>query len=202
MTIDPAETPPHVVYQHLVRAVTPRPIGWVSTISGEGKPNLAPYSFFNALSSNPASVMFSATTDRQGNLKDSLLNVREVDEFVCNIVTCDLVQQMNQTAATLPRGETEFHFAGLTPEPSERVRPPRCAEAKVHLECQVHQIVPLGDGPLSSHVVIGRILLMHVADEVMSGGLIDPHKLETVGRMGGSDYCRTREQFSMERSRS
>lgn len=199
MTIDPSQIPPHVVYAHLVRAVTPRPIGWVSTISAGGEANLAPYSFFNALSANPAAVMFSATTDRNGKFKDSLLNVREVDEFVCNIVSYELAERMNRTSATLGRGEDEFAFAGLTPAPSERVRPPRCAEAKVHFECRVHQIVPLGEGPLSSHVVIGRVLLMHVADEVLTEGMIDPHKLETVGRMGGSGYCRTREQFSMDR---
>ena len=199
MQFDPADIPPHVFYQHLVRAVTPRPIGWVSTISADGRVNLAPYSFFNAVGANPPTVIFSATTDRHGKFKDSLLNVREVPQFVCNIVGAHVAERMNRTAATLPRGTNELELAGLTPDPSVHVRPPRVAEAKVHMECEVSHIVPLGEGPMSSHVVFGRILLMHVAEDVLTDGFVDAAKLDSIGRLGGNDYCSTRDRFTMER---
>ena len=199
MTVDPADLAPKDFYQHLVRAVVPRPIGWVSTVSADGRANLAPYSFFNAVCANPPTVMFSSTADRDGNAKDSLRNVREVGEFVCNIVSFGVAERMNKTSASLPRGESEFAFAGLTPVASTIVRPPRVAEALVQLECAVSHVVPLGEGPMSAHVVFGRIVRMHADDAVLSGGQIDPAKLDAIGRMGGDSYCRTRERFEMDR---
>ena len=177
----------------------PRPIGWVSTVSADGRANLAPYSFFNAVCASPPTVMFSSTAGRDGGAKDSLRNVREVGEFVCNIVSFDVAERMNRTSASLPRGESEFAFAGLTPAPSQVVRPPRCAEALVQMECVVSHVLALGEGPMSATVVFGRIVRMHVGDSVLSGGQIDPAKLDAVGRMGGDGYCRTRERFDLER---
>ena len=202
MTLDPADLAPKDFYQHLVRAVVPRPIGWVSTVSGDGRVNLAPYSFFNAVCANPPTVMFSSTAGRDGEAKDSLRNVREVGEFVCNVVGFEAAERMNRTSASLPRGESEFGFAGLTPVPSQIVRPPRCAEARVQMECVVSQIVPLGEGPLSAQIVFGRIVLLHADDAVLTDGQIDPAKLDAIGRMGGDAYCRTRERFELERPKS
>ena len=201
MLIDPDRMPPHHFYQHLSRAVIPRPIGWVSTVSADGRVNLAPYSFFNAVSSNPPCVIFASTADRHGEQKDSLRNVEEIGEFVCNIVSHDVAEKMNQTSASLPRGRSEFDFAGLTPTPSDRVRPPRCQEARVHLECVVTQIVPIGDGPLSAKVVIGRVVLMNVDDAVLDGErMIDPDLLDPVGRLGGDAYTRVKAgRFEMQR---
>ena len=202
MTLDPADLSPRDFYQHLVRAVVPRPIGWVSTISGDGRVNLAPYSFFNAVCANPPTVMFSSTAGRDGEAKDSLRNVREVGEFVCNVVGFEAAERMNRTSASLPRGRSEFEFAGLTPVASHVVRPPRCAEARVQMECVVSRVVAVGEGPMSAHVVFGRIVRLHADDGVLTDGQIDPAKLDAVGRMGGEGYCRTGERFEIERPKS
>ena len=199
MLLDPADLSPQDFYQFITRAVIPRPIGWVSTLSADGRANVAPYSFFNLVAANPPTVIFSSTAGRDGTQKDSFRNVEQVPEFVCNIVSFDAAEKMNQTSASLPHGASEFDFAGLTPAASERVRPPRVAEARVHLECVVTQVVPVGQGPMSAQVVFGRIVLMHVDDALMTDGRIDPAKLDAVGRLGGNGYCRTGDRFELER---
>lgn len=200
MKLDPATVDPVQAYRLLTAAVTPRPIGWVSTVSPRGVPNLAPYSFFNAVGANPPAVIFSPTNRRDGSKKDSLLNSQATGEFVVNIVSHPVVELMNATSRELPYEVSEFEAAGLTPIASERVRPPRVAEAKVHLECEVLQIVPVGSGPLAGNLVIGKVVLMHVADDVLdASGLIDPARLDTVGRMGAAWYSRTRDRFELHR---
>jgi flavin reductase (DIM6/NTAB) family NADH-FMN oxidoreductase RutF len=201
MLIDPDSTPAAEVYRLLTACVTPRPIAWVSTVSPAGVPNLAPFSFFNAIGANPPAVMFSPVNRPDGTPKDTLRNVRATGEFVVNIVSAAVAHPMNATSAELPYEQSEFAAAaGLTPAPSQRVRPPRVAEAHVHLECVLHQIVPVGDGPLSANVVIGRVVLIHAHDGVLdAAGRIDPGKLDTIGRMGGSLYARTRDRFEMVR---
>ncbi|MFN4241634.1 MAG: flavin reductase family protein [Tepidisphaerales bacterium] len=200
MTIDPRDVQPAEAYRMLTSAVTPRPIGWVSTVSPRGVANLAPYSFFNAVGANPPAVMFSPTNRRDGSPKDSLLNARSTRQFVVNIVSDALAERMNATSRELPYEVSEFEAVGLTPVPSVRVRPPRVAEAAVHIECEVMHIVPVGEGPLAGNIVIGRVLLLHVADDLLGpDGLIDPGKLDAVGRMGGSWYSRTRDRFELHR---
>lgn len=200
MTIDPEKVGPVEAYRVLTACVTPRPIGWISTVSPRGVPNLAPYSFFNAVGANPPAVMFSPTNRRDGSRKDSLVNAEATGEFVVNIVSGGVVGAMNETSRELGYEESEFAVAALTAVPSEVVRPPRVAEAKVHLECVVMRIVAVGEGAMAGNVVIGRVVRMHVAREVLDGyGQVDPGLLDAVGRMGGATYCRTRERFDLPR---
>jgi flavin reductase (DIM6/NTAB) family NADH-FMN oxidoreductase RutF len=200
MNIDPEQLPIPEVYRHLVSCITPRPIAWVSTLSPGGVPNLAPFSFFNGIGANPPAVMFSPVNRRDGSRKDTVINIEATREFVINVVSHAYAPQMNATSADFPYEVSEFETCGLTPTPSARVRPPRVKEAAVHLECVLHQIVPVGEGPLAANVIIGRIVLIHADDSVLDAvGQIDPAKLDTVGRMGGIAYTRTRDRFELPR---
>ena len=200
MHLNPADIPPHEFYRYLVQVITPRPIAWVSTISPGGVSNLAPFSFFNGVGANPPSVVFSPVNNRKGEKKDTLRNVEANGEFVVNVVSHALAQRMNQSAYEYGYEVSEFEQAGLTATPSERVAPPRVAEAPVAMECEVMQIVPVGEGPLAANLVIGRVVMMHMADGLCNGdGVVDPAVLDTVGRMGGADYSTTRDRFAMPR---
>jgi flavin reductase (DIM6/NTAB) family NADH-FMN oxidoreductase RutF len=188
------------VYRALVGVVTPRPIAWVTTIDGDGRVNLAPFSFFNAFGANPPVVVFSPTLRRDGTRKDTLKNLNAVGEFVVNAAVEELAEKMNATSKELPPGQNEADFAGLTLEKSTKMRPPRVSESPVHLECRVCQIMSIGDGPIAANLVIGEVLLIHVADSVLdASGAVDPRKLRTIARLGGDYYCRSTELFEMVR---
>lgn len=179
--------------------VAPRPIGWISTVSGQGAVNLAPYSFFNAISSQPPLVMFSSDGD-----KDSSSFARETGEFVANLVGLALAQKMNASAIDAPRGVNEFGYAGLTPAPSVLVAPPRVAEAPAALECKVTEIFrPKSiDGGVSENVVvIGQVVGVHIDDAVLTDGLFDVLKAGNVSRLGYMDYATITETFAMRRPR-
>jgi len=201
MEIAPENLPWQSVYNILVGSVVPRPIGWISTVDSAGRPNLAPFSFFNAVCPNPPHVLFCPNvriTDRQ--TKDSLHNARETGEFVVNIVTEDLAEAMNLTSTELPAEVNEFEFGGLSVCPSKAVRPPRVAESPVHYECKVAHILDLGDQPGAGSVVIGRVVHIHVDESVLYGGdKIDLPKLKPIGRLGGNGYCRVTDLYKMVR---
>jgi flavin reductase (DIM6/NTAB) family NADH-FMN oxidoreductase RutF len=200
MTIDVADANMVEVYRTLIEIVTPRPIAWVTSIDLEGRVNLAPFSFFNAFGANPPVVVFSPIRRRDGSKKDTLLNVEATGEFVVNAAVEALAEQVNLSSKELPRGSSEVELAGLTLSPSTRVRVPRIAESPVNLECRLLQVVPIGDGPLSANLVIGEIVTIHVDESMLtSTGHVDPRKLRTIGRLGGTEYCRTSDLFSMER---
>lgn len=200
MTIDPTNIPIRDMYRHLVACITPRPIAWVSTISPRGITNLAPFSFFNGIGANPPAVVFSPVNRRDGSRKDTVLNIEANRQFVVNIVSEHLAERMNCTSAELPYEICEFEKCGLTREPSLRVKPPRVKEARVQMECELMQIVPVGEGPLAANLVIGRIVMLHADDDVLDAdGQIDPATLDTIGRMGGDWYSRTRDRFAMKR---
>jgi flavin reductase (DIM6/NTAB) family NADH-FMN oxidoreductase RutF len=202
MDLDPAAISPNDTYKLMIALITPRPIGWVSTLSPAGVPNLAPFSFFNGVGAHPPTVVFSVVNRRDGSKKDTLINVEANGEFVVNIASYDLREAVNGSSVDLPYGESEFERCGLTPEPSARVRPPRVREAKAHMECVVHQIVVVGDGPMAASLVIGRILLIHVDEAVLDAdGRLAPAALDTIGRMGGDSYSRTTDQFVLPRPR-
>jgi len=192
-----SELAPVDAYKLLTGLVVPRPIGWIGTVDADGRPNLAPYSFFNAVSGNPPTVLFSAGLGSRGQ-KDSLVNARETGEFTCNMVGMIVVEGMNRSAAELPHGESEFDFAGLTPEPSIDVKAPRVAEAKASFECRVSDIVEIGD-PVANVVVFGEIVRFHVDDDVLDGTRVDFEVLDAVGRLAGNGYCTTRERFELIR---
>jgi flavin reductase (DIM6/NTAB) family NADH-FMN oxidoreductase RutF len=200
MRIDPAEIGLPDLYQWMVSTITPRPIGWVSSISATGLTNLAPFSFFQGVTPNPPTLLFSVANNRHGEKKDTIRNIEAVPEFVVNVVSYDLREAMNRSSALLPYGESEFGVAGVTPIASEKVRPPRVAESPVSFECKLHQIVRVGDGPLAGNVVFGTILLIHVNERVLdSAGKVDPAKLDTIGRIGASSYVRTTDRFELDR---
>jgi flavin reductase (DIM6/NTAB) family NADH-FMN oxidoreductase RutF len=200
MLLDPLTTPARDFYRHMIACITPRPIAWVSTISPGGVPNLAPFSFFNGVGANPPAVVFSPVNRRDGSRKDTVINIEANRQFVVNVVSEPMASRMNHTSAELPYEVNEFEVCGLTPVPSERVRPPRVKEALVQMECELFELVHVGHGPLAANVVIGRIVLMHVDEAVLDEkGQIDPDKLATIGRMGGSLYSRTKDRFEMER---
>lgn len=200
MTIDPADIPSRDFYRHMVACITPRPIAWVSTVSPAGVTNLAPYSFFNGVGANPPAVVFCPVNRRDGSRKDTLVNVEATRQFVVNVVSDRLAERMNATSAEFEYGVCEFEQCGLTPVPSVKVKPPGVSEAAVRMECELLEVVRVGEGALAGNAVIGRIVLLHADESVLdAGGQVDPAKLDTVGRMGGSLYARTRERFSMER---
>jgi flavin reductase (DIM6/NTAB) family NADH-FMN oxidoreductase RutF len=200
MIIDVASSEVVRVYQALVDVVNPRPIAWVTTLDAQGRVNLAPFSFFNAFGANPPVVVFSPTLRRDGSKKDTLRNLEFLPEFVLNAAVEALAEPMNATSKELPPGKSEVDHAGLTLQPSIKVSPPRVAESPVHIECKVRQIMYIGNGPIAANLVIGEVLLMHIDDSVLDeSGRVDPRKLRTIARLGGSYYCRSTDLFEMER---
>lgn len=182
--------------QWLQHAVAPRPIAFASTIDAAGRVNLSPFSFFNMFSSTPPIVIFSpARRVRDNTTKHTLDNVLEVPELTINIVDADMVEQVSLASCEYPAGVDEFVMAGFTPLPSELVKPPRVAESKVQMECQVLEVKPLGLEGGAGNLVICEVLRMHVADEVLNaeGTMIDQKKLNHVARLGGDWYCRVDE---------
>jgi flavin reductase (DIM6/NTAB) family NADH-FMN oxidoreductase RutF len=200
MLIDFSSISPRNAYQWMTHTIMPRPIAWVSTINAEGVTNLAPFSFFQGITANPPTLMFVPVNTREGKKKDTLMNIEAVPEFVVNLVTHPAAAAMNDTAANLPYGESEFSKFGIKPIASEKVRPPRVAGSPVAFECRLDRIVQIGEGPIAANVVFGRILVAHVADSVIGpGGLPDAGKLDLVGRLGGEDYTTTRDRFDLVR---
>lgn len=184
--------------------VLPRPIGWISTLDAEGRANLAPYSFFNAVAYRPPQVMFSATAPHErGGLKDSLANITATREFVVNLATWALREAVNASSIAAPHGFDEFAYAGLEKLPAITVKPPRVAGSPVHLECVLSQFVELeSPGPdQPARMVIGRITGVHVADELFVDGRVDPARLEAIARLGYDQYARLGEVFAMTRPR-
>ncbi|MFO1050146.1 MAG: flavin reductase family protein [Geminicoccaceae bacterium] len=182
--------------------VLPRPIGWISTLDAEGRANLAPYSFFNAVAYRPPQVMFSATAPHEsGGLKDSLANIEATGEFVVNFATWALREAVNASSIAAPHGFDEFDHAGLAKLPATTVRPWRVAGSPVHLECVLSQIValesPRPDQP--ARMVIGRITGVHVADELFVDGRVDPARLDAIARLGYDQFTRLGEVFAMKR---
>ena len=200
MEIVVADRSPIEIYHLLVGIVTPRPIGWVTTIDRERRVNLAPYSFFNLFGASPPVVVFSPTVRRDGTRKDTLINIESTGEFVLNAAVEDLAEAVNLTSAELPPGQSEAELAGLTLIPSAKVAPPRVAESPTHLECRLRQVVPIGEGPMSANLVIGEVVAIHIDESVIGDdGRVDPRKLRTIARLGGDWYCRTSDLFALKR---
>jgi flavin reductase (DIM6/NTAB) family NADH-FMN oxidoreductase RutF len=198
MTIDPGSIDPRDMHKLLIGSVVPRPIAFVSSLSADGTPNLAPFSFFNVVCSDPPIIAFT-TSYRSGQKKDTLHNVRDTREFVVNIVSDDFADAMNTTSGDYAPDVDEFVVAGLTPLPSELVRPFRVKESRVHMECRLHQIIVVSDRPQGGCLILGEVLRMHVADEILDGFRVDPDKLKAIARMGGNTYARTSDRFDLLR---
>ena len=178
-------------------SIVPRPIAFVSTISQDGVYNLAPFSFFNAVCAEPPIVSFCP--GMRTPPKDTITNIRDMGEFVVNIVGEDIAEKMNLCAGDYPPDGDEFAISGLTPLPSERVRPPRVAESRVHMECTLLQIIEVSTRSRGANMVLGEVVCFHVDDEIIDEFRIDPDKLGAIGRMGGIGYSRTVDRFDMKR---
>jgi len=202
MNVRPEELPYREFYRILISAVAPRPIAWVSTLSKDGRPNLAPFSFFNALSGKPALLAFSPAlrqVDTHSVPKDTLRNVRETGEFVVNVVTFENVEAMNISSGEYEPELNEFELAKLNYRASEVVRPPQVAESPLSFECKLRQIVDFGAEAPSASLVIGEIVSVHIEERVLKEGRLDPQALDLVGRMGGIQYSRTTQRFELAR---
>ncbi len=192
LELDPKELSIPVLQKYLQNAIAPRPICFASTISKNGEPNLAPFSFFNIFSSNPPVAVFSpAFSGRTGAPKDTLLNVLEVPEVVINIVNYNMVQQTSLASSPFPKGTNEFVKAGFTPIPSDLIKPFRVKESPVQFECKVIEVKELGKGGGAGNLVICEIIKIHIDESVLTAeNQIDPLKMDLVARMGDNWYCR------------
>jgi flavin reductase (DIM6/NTAB) family NADH-FMN oxidoreductase RutF len=201
MEINPDALPHQSVYKILTGSVLPRPIGWISSMDLQGRPNLAPFSFFNVVCSNPPTVLFCPLIRGiDGHKKDTLSNVRTTNEFVVNIVTERLLPAMNASSVEALPGFNEFEFAGLTPAASTVVKPPRVTESPIHFECKVREIIDINDEPGGGSIVIGTIVHIHVEDGILLGeDKINLSALQPVGRLAGGAYSRVTDIIELER---
>lgn len=190
MIIDPQKSSLKDIYKLMSASIVPRPIAFVSTISKSGVPNLAPFSYFTGLTSQPPTLCISiARKGPQALKKDTLVNIEETGGFVVNTVSEFFVEKMAVTGQDFPADVNEFSEAGLTEEKSTIVKAPRVKESLISLECKLHQIVQIGPAqPGAGFLVIGEIVLFHIADEIFLNGKIDVQKLNPVGRLAGYDY--------------
>lgn len=200
MIVDPASTDYLNVYKLLIGAVVPRPIAFVSTVNPGGAFNLAPFSFFTVASSHPPVVAFTvgnrATPDPR---KDTLRNITTAREFVVNVVSEEIAQKMNLCAGDYPPEVDEFQVSGLTPIPSDLVKPPRVAESHINMECRLLFTISLSGLINGGNLVLGEVIRFHIDDAMFQNYRIDPEKLRAIGRMAGNSYTRTRDRFDMIR---
>jgi flavin reductase (DIM6/NTAB) family NADH-FMN oxidoreductase RutF len=192
------------IYKILIGSVVPRPIGWISTVDEAGRPNLAPFSFFNVVCPKPPTVLFCPMIrGTDGNTKDTLNNVKATGEFVVNIVTEELVPAMIASSVEIAADVNEFELTGLKTAPSVVVKPPRVAQSPIHFECKLTQIVEIGNNRGGGSVVIGEIVHLHVDERVLfDEDKIDLTALKPVGRLAGSAYVRVTDLFEIERPKS
>ena len=178
--------------------VVPRPIFLVSTLSKSGSSNLAPYSLSNVVCYTPAMVFLTPMRKNGGGKKDTLVNIEQTQEFVINMVTEDMMEQVTMTSRAYPPEVDEFKISGFTPVPCDLVKPARVAESPFNLECRLTQIIPFGDpANITGDMILGTILRVHIADNYCNRGVVDAASAHLVGRMGLGFYTRTRDLFKM-----
>ena len=197
MKFDPAAMSPDAAYYWMVASIVPRPIAWTSTLNEDGSANLAPFSFFTGITSDPPSCLICVSRHAPPRKKDTRLNIERTGEYVIHVVTDALAEQMNATSRALPHGVDEFVEAGLAKTPSQIVAPPRVADAPVAMECRLDRVVEVGRS--GGAIIIGEILLWHVRDDLLVGGRLDMGRLDAIGRLSGAGYTRTRDRFEMPR---
>ncbi|MEQ9304306.1 MAG: flavin reductase family protein [Marinoscillum sp.] len=191
MIVKPSDVPVPVLHQYLLGTVAPRPIAFASTVDKDGRINLSPFSFFNVFSANPPILIFSpARRGRDNTTKHTLENVMEIDEVCISIVNHSMVEQMSLASTEYDKGVNEFIKSGFTQIKSEMVKPPRVGESPASFECKVIEVKPLGDQGGAGILVICEVLLLHIADDILVEGKVDPFKLDAVSRMGGDWYSR------------
>lgn len=200
LTINPSEIETRFLHQYLIGSVGPRPICFASTVDANGKPNLAPFSFFNVFSANPPILVFAPNNSgRTGEPKHTFLNAKAVPEVAINVVTEEMVEQMNVAAAPWDIGVDEFEKAGFTPVQSDLIKPCRVAESPSQIECKVIEVKEMGKGGGAGNLVICEVLRIHIKEEVLNAeNKIDQRKMKLVGRLGGSWYSKTDEAALFE----
>ena len=201
MIIDPADHPFQDTHKLMIGSILPRPIAFVSTISSEGKHNVAPFSYFNGVCSKPPTIMFApARRGWDGEEKDTLINIRETNEFVVNIVSESFGKQMVMCSTDFEADVNEFDVSGLTAVESQKIMPHRVGESKISFECTLNQIIEIGDGSAGSgFLVIGTIVLFHIDDDIYDNGRILIDKLEPLGRLAGNWYTRITDTLKIVR---
>lgn len=199
MRLDPANVSPDAAYHWLIASIVPRPIAWVSTLNEDDSANLAPFSFFTGITSEPLTCLICVGRHKDGRKKDTWRNVERTREHVIHVVSDALAQPMNVTSVAFPYGVDEFAAAGVTKAPSEKVAPPRIAEAPIAMECRLDRIVEIGAPGDETAIIIGEVLLWHVHDDLLVNGRIDLGRVDAIGRTSGAGYVRTRDRFDMVR---
>jgi|HubBroStandDraft_6_1064221.scaffolds.fasta_scaffold275472_2 flavin reductase (DIM6/NTAB) family NADH-FMN oxidoreductase RutF len=208
LSINPADCQPRQVYKLMTGIIVPRPVALVSTVDRNGVPNLAPFSFFTGVGSNPPTVLFcpvvrtpsAAASESEPDLrKDTLRNVEETGEFVVNVVSDSIAAAANASAAEVPPEVDEFVLSGLTPLPSQLVRPWRVAESPAQMECKLLQVIYTGHGPGAGVIVLGEIVRFHLRSSLVEDFRVDPAGLDAVGRMAGNTWARTRDRIDLIR---
>ena len=199
IAVDPAHEAAQNIYKLMIGLIVPRPIAFVSSIDSQGNRNLAPFSFFTAISANPPVVCFSPMYNSKAAAKDTRRNIEATREFTINIVSEDFAEQMNTCSGEYPPGVDEFAISGLTPVPSDLVKPARVGESKASMECRLVQIVDISTKPLGGSLIIGEVLRFHVAESICEDFRVDPDQLRAIGRMGGPTYTRTTDRFDLQR---
>lgn len=199
-SIDPLNQSERDNYKLLTGSIIPRPVAWVTTLAENGKINAAPFSYFNIVTADPPMISVSVQR-KQGSRKDTSRNAVREGEFVVHIGDELSVEKLNITAASLPPDESELEHAGLTPVPSDNVRVPGIAEAKIRMECVLEQAIPLGGTPDSpaADLLIGRVVRFHIDESLLDQGRILAEALKPVSRLAGSHYAKLGETFSLER---
>ncbi len=204
MIIDPSQQTYKENYRLMIGSIVPRPIAFVSSLSADGVRNLAPFSFFTGISTQPPTICFtSSRRASDGCRKDTLNNIEATGEFVVNMVSEDIVVPMNECATDFSPDVDEFEVAGLTPVASERVRPPRVGESPISFECKLYQTLSIGpEGAGGGTLIIGEIVLFHVRDDLFDERRrILMERFRPVGRLGGPEYTKIGERFKLERKK-
>lgn len=195
-TLDFAKLDTPTKYKLLIGAIVPRPIAFVSTINEKGETNLAPFSFYNGISSNPPVLMISVARKPTSEPKDTLRNILETKQFVVNSASSWLLDPVVYSGGDFPYGQSEFNLTNLTPIASHSIKPPRVKESPIHFECELYKAVDIGDGsPGSSVAVFGKVLLMHIMQEAYVDGKIILEKIDPIARLGGISYTNAVEKW-------
>jgi flavin reductase (DIM6/NTAB) family NADH-FMN oxidoreductase RutF len=206
LCLNPADYQPRQIYTLMTGIIVPRPIALVATMSQKGVANLAPFSFYSGVGANPPTVLFcpalrstvQAETGKQPDLrKDTLRNIEDTGEFVINVVSEEIAAAVNLSSTDVPPDVDEFPLSGLTPVPSQAVRPPRVAESPAQMECKLLQVIYTGHEPRSGVIVLGRIVRFHIREKLVEAFSVDQDGLNALGRMAGHDWVRTRDRFEM-----
>lgn len=199
MIINPKELASQDCYKLMIGSILPRPIAWVSTMDEAGKLNLAPFSYFSAVCTQPMTLLFSPGILPNGEKKNTWRNIEKVPEFVINICNNETAEAMNLSATVLPYGESEFEWAGVTPVSCEMIAVPRVAEAPVSFECVLQQIVTVSEQPGGGAAIFGEVQRIHIRDDIYQDGYVNLEVFKPIGRLAGNSYTRITNSFDMHR---